>query len=94
MLEFEQDPIKEEDNIRKHKVSFIEATQAFLDEYGFELEDSKHSQSEKRKYWVGKISSGKVLTIRFTRRKEKIRIIGAAEWREFRRIYNEKAKNK
>jgi len=94
MLEFEWDPLKEEYNIRKHKISFIEATQAFFDRNGFELEDYKHSLTEKRKYWVGKISSGKVLTVRFTRRKEKIRIIGAAEWRDFRRIYNEKTKNK
>ena len=43
-------------------------------------------------YWVGKRSSGRVLTTRFTRRGTKIRIIGSAEWREFRRLYSEKAK--
>lgn len=94
VLEFEWDLLKEKYNIKKHKISFIEATQAFFDKHGFELEDYKHSLSEKRKYWVGQISSGKVLTVRFTRRKEKIRIIGAADWRDFRRIYYEKTKNK
>jgi len=37
-------------------------------------------------------SSG-MLTTRFTRRGTKVRIIGSAEWREFRRRYREEAKN-
>ena len=93
MLEFEWDPNKELENFKKHRVSFVETSQVFFDENGFEIEDIKHSQQEKRKYWTGKISSGRIITVRFTRRKYKIRIIGAAEWREFRRIYNEKTKN-
>jgi hypothetical protein len=92
-VEFEWDASKEADNLRKHRVSFTEAVESFFDPYGLLLVDEKHSSAEERFYWVGKSASGRVLTTRFTRRGPKIRIIGSAEWREFRRLYNEKAKN-
>jgi uncharacterized DUF497 family protein len=92
-MEFEWDLSKDTDNLRKHNVSFAEAVESFYDPDGFLLIDEKHSKTEQRFYWVGKSSPGRVLTTRFTRRGTKIRIIGSAEWREFRRRYNEKAKN-
>jgi len=89
-MEFEWNASKEADNLRRHKVSFAEAVESFYDPAGFLLVDVRHSEAEQRFYWVGKSSSGRVLTTRFTRRGAKIRIIGSAEWREFRRMYNEK----
>jgi uncharacterized DUF497 family protein len=74
-------------------VSFAEAVESFFDPHGLLLVDEKHSTAEERFYWVGKCASGRVLTTRFTRRGPQVRIIGSAEWREFRRLYNEKAKN-
>jgi len=56
------------------------------------LVDIKHSAQEKRLYWVGRIFTGRVLTTRFTKRGNKIRIIGSAEWRRFRRLYHETTK--
>lgn len=91
-MEFEWDGKKEQENVRKHGVAFLEAVEAFSDPNGLLLSDAKHSGSEERFYWVGKISTGQVLTTRFTKRGKKIRIIGSAEWREFRRLYNEKTK--
>jgi uncharacterized DUF497 family protein len=88
-VEFEWDLQKEIQNICKHSVSFTEAVESFLDPAGFQLVDVKHSVQEKRLYWVGRISTGRVLTTRFTRRRNKIRIIGSAEWRQFRRLYHE-----
>ena len=88
-VEFEWDLEKEIQNIRKHKVSFTEAVESFTDPYGFQLVDSKHSAQEKRLYWVGCISTGRILTTRFTKHGNKIRIIGSAEWRRFRRLYHE-----
>ncbi len=67
--------------------------ESFFDPHGLLLVDEKHSKAEDRFYWVGKSVSGRVLTTRFTRRGAKIRIIGCAEWREFRRLYGEKAQN-
>ena len=91
-MEFEWNPSKDFENIKKHKVSFADATNAFCDPNGIDLEDAKHSSKEARHYWVGKIHDGRIITVRYTIRRDVIRIIGAAEWREFRRIYNEKTK--
>jgi uncharacterized DUF497 family protein len=74
-------------------VSFSEAVESFLDPQGIQLTDSKHSESEKRLYWVGRISKGRILTTRFTKRGTIIRIIGSAEWRKFRRLYHETTKS-
>ncbi len=93
-MEFEWDRSKERENVRKHKVTFMEAVESFFDPRGFVLTDAKHSHKEQRFYWVGKTSGGKVLTTRYTRRGSRIRIIGSAEWREFRRLYYEKTERK
>lgn len=93
-MDFEWDETKERQNVRKHSVTFLEAVESFSDPMGFVLIDKKHSKTEERFYWIGKIASGRILTTRFTRRGDKIRIIGSAEWREYRKIYNEKAKFK
>ena len=93
-MEFEWDEEKAEENLRKHKVSFAEAAESFSDPDGFVLRDDKHSITEERLYWIGKAFSGKILTTRFTKRAEKIRIIGSAEWREFKGLYHEKTKSK
>ena len=92
-MEFEWDASKDTENLRKHKISFAEAVESFYDPAGFVVVDGRHSEIEQRFYWIEKSSSGRVLTTRFTRRGAKIRIIGSAEWREFRRMYNEKAKD-
>lgn len=92
-MEFEWDLKKELDNAKKLGVSFSEAAECFQDPNGVTMEDQKHSTKESRYYWIGRSSSGRILTVRYTRRGTAIRIFGAAEWREFRELYNEKAKN-
>ena len=93
-MDFEWDAAKEKENVRKHNVTFLEAVESFSDSHGFVMTDQKHTKAEDRFYWIGKIASGRVLTTRFTKRGEKIRIIGSAEWREYRKLYNEKTKAK
>ncbi|MBN1114818.1 MAG: BrnT family toxin [Oligoflexia bacterium] len=93
-MEFEWDNRKEKENITKHKVCFSEAVDSFFDPGGFKLMDTEHSNSEERFYWVGKTKDDRVLTTYFTIRGNKIRIIGSAEWRKFRRLYYETTKNK
>ena len=90
----EWDLSKEQANIKKHGHTFSEAIEAFQDPHGIQLVDESHSSQEDRYYWVGKVSSGKVLTVRFARRGDKVRIIGCAEWRKFRSFYNEATKIK
>ena len=93
-MEFEWDASKEAENIKKHGITFGEAVECFLDLNGFSLRDTKHSASETRYYHIARHPSGKVYTIWYTRRGERIRIIGCAEWRKFRRLYNERTKTK
>jgi uncharacterized DUF497 family protein len=91
-VEFQWDLSKEIDNLQKHGISFAEAVETFSDPDGFQLTDTKHSAVEARFFWVGKSESGKILTTRFTRRGNTIRIFGSASWRKFGRLYNERAK--
>ncbi|MCP3680485.1 MAG: BrnT family toxin [Gammaproteobacteria bacterium] len=73
---FEWDDRKEQTNRKKHGVSFYEAQQAFLDHDRIIAEDVTHStRSEKRYYCFGKIADH-IMTVRFTYRDNKIRIIG------------------
>jgi uncharacterized DUF497 family protein len=72
----------------KHAVSFFEAQEAFLDPNRLIAEDVDHSKTEARYYCFGKVNDG-VMTVRFTYRGHKIRIIGAGYWRKGRKIYEE-----
>lgn len=93
-MEFEWDISKESANIIiKHGVAFTEATTCFTDSNGFQLSDALHSRTEQRLFWVGRSSAGRILTTRFTERGDKVRIIGSAEWRKFRRLYDEATEN-
>ena len=91
-MEFEWALSKELENLRKHGVTFSEAVESFLDPQGFQLVDAKHSVREKRFFWVWQLSTGRVLTTRFAKRGGKIRIFGSADWRKFRRLYDERTK--
>jgi len=73
-------------NIEKHGVSFEEAIRAFLDQKRKIRLNEKHSADEMRYYCIG-IVGDRVITVRFTIRGSKIRIIGAGFWREGRKIY-------
>ncbi len=87
--DFEWDEDKNAENQRKHGVDFETAQYAFADSKLVIAEDLEHSRSEKRFYCFGKVKGG-VLTVRFTYRKNRIRIIGAGFWRKGKKIYEEK----
>ena len=89
--DFEWDPAKDELNRKKHGVSFAMAQLAFLDRDRVTLEDLEHSSDEKRYYCLGKIADG-ILTVRFTYRSHRIRILGAGYWRKGKRIYERENK--
>lgn len=86
-LEFEWGLLKDAVNLKKHGRSFLEAVETFKDPNGLQMMDLKHSFSEQRYYWVGRSETDRVLTTWFTMRGTKIRIIGCAEWRKFRSLY-------
>jgi len=76
-------------NQKKHGLSFYEAQKAFLDINRVVVEDINHSYSEKRYYCFGKVND-EIVTVRFTYRNQKIRIIGAGYWRKGKKIYEQK----
>lgn len=83
---FEWDEKKNDINIEKHGISFIEAQQAFLDPNRVIAEDVEHSTTEKRYYCFGKVNDA-IMTVRFTFKDQVIRIFGAGYWRKGRKIY-------
>ncbi|MGH2359933.1 MAG: BrnT family toxin [bacterium] len=85
---FEWDPEKDQENRRKHGVSFAEAQFAFGDPSRVIAEDLSHSSSEKRYYCFGWVGGG-VLTVRFTSRDDVIRIFGAGYWRRGKGTYEQ-----
>ncbi|MFZ5569564.1 MAG: BrnT family toxin [Thermodesulfobacteriota bacterium] len=84
--DFDWDADKDNLNQEKHGVSFALAQLAFLDPDRVILEDFEHGDDEKRYYCLGRVSAG-IMTVRFTYRKNKIRIFGAGYWRKGKKIY-------
>jgi len=89
---FEWDARKELENILKHGFNFKEAKEVFENVSSVHVVDEKHSEEETRYFAVGKTYKGDVLTVRYTKKENVIRIFGAAVWRKWRKFY-EKRKN-
>ena len=87
---FEWDSEKDLINIEKHNVSFALAQLAFVDPDRVILRDLNHSTSEEDRYFCFGMVKEHVLTVRFTRRGDKIRIFGAGYWRKGKKLYDEK----
>lgn len=90
---FEWDAQKDQSNLNKHGISFQQARLAFLDETRVIAEDLEHSSQESRYYCFGKVDS-LIMTVRFTLRNHKIRIIGAGYWRKGKHIYEQAQKER
>lgn len=90
---FEWDKGNSSKNLTKHNVPNKEAEEIFNNDPKFIVEDEKHSKVEKR-YMVWGITNGnRRLTIFFTIRKTKVRIISARDMhRKERRQYEKKVK--
>jgi uncharacterized DUF497 family protein len=82
------DDKKEAENILKHNIDFKTASKAFFDTKRIIFKDSKHSKSEERLFCVGKVDN-KIMTVRFTYRGSKVRIIGARYWKGGKKHYEE-----
>ncbi len=90
---FEWDPTKADENLRKHKVSFNEATSVFGDFLGTTVSDPDHSLDEHRYITVGLSNRGRLLMVAHAERHERIRIISARKLTpNERRAYEETQK--
>ena len=75
-MDFEWDDAKAAENVRNHGVSFPQATQAFRDPFAIEWIDLREDYGEERIILLG-MASGHLLTVVYTERAERIRIISA-----------------
>lgn len=88
---FEWEESKNKINQKKHGVAFEFAQFAFSDAKRIIARDLEHSEDEKRYYCFGKAGNG-ILTVRFTYRNNRIRIIGAGYWRKGKMVYEKENK--
>lgn len=89
-MQFEWDADKARINLRKHGVSFQEASTVFYDELSATGDDPDHSVGECRFITIGVSSAGRLLAVAHTDRHDVVRIISArAAAAAERRIYEE-----
>ncbi len=86
---FVWDAGKEAINIEKHGVDFVTATKAFKDPHLRIFVDANHSHQEERFFCFTKVKE-RVITVRFSYREGKIRIIGVGFWRKGAKYYDQK----
>jgi uncharacterized DUF497 family protein len=77
-MKFEWDERKNLDNIKKHKISFVQAHYAFFDPFKKEYYDDNHSSIDEERFILAGVTKIGVLLISFTEpAPETIRIISA-----------------
>ncbi len=76
-MQFEWNPIKARQNLKKHGVSFDEAVTVFYDPLSATFDDPDHSIDEQRCITVGLSSKGRLLVVAHVERGENTRIISA-----------------
>ena len=92
-MEFEWDPKKAVQNLRKYGVSFHEAATVFGDLLSTTVADPYHSVNEERYITVGMSDRRRLVIVAHTARGERIRIISARELtRTEREVYEEETK--
>ncbi|MDI6739767.1 MAG: BrnT family toxin [Candidatus Edwardsbacteria bacterium] len=74
---FEWDPKKARRNLKKHGVSFDEASPAFQDTRSTTIPDPLHSEDEERFVLLGRSHLDRLLVVVHTERGDRIRIISA-----------------
>jgi len=83
-LHFEWDPQKAAENLRKHKVSFAEATEVFRDPLALTVFDEDNSATEERWVTLGQVQNRRLVVLIHTWREENaetihVRLISARE---------------
>lgn len=78
---FEWDDKKNSSNLKKHQISFEQASQIFLDKDAIYIPDENHSEDEERWLVLGKIENFTIIVVVFVdksnKNEEKLRIISA-----------------
>jgi uncharacterized protein len=88
-MTFEWDSAKDRANQAKHHVGFQIAREVFRDSRRVIQRDDKHSTAAEERFFCYGEVDGMILTVRFTMRKDVIRIFGAAYWRQGVDVYGQ-----
>jgi uncharacterized DUF497 family protein len=90
---FEWDKGNKDKNIKKHNISNQEAEEAFINDPKFIISDEKHSSEKEARHMLWGITNHKrFLTIIFTIREDRIRIISSRDMhKKERREYESKS---
>jgi len=89
-MRFEWDVLNAAQNLRKHGVSFDEASSVFFDPLSATGDDPDHTLQERRFVTFGMSSSGRLLVVAHMERHDAIRIITARPaTRAERKLYEE-----
>lgn len=89
-MQFEWDPKKAKNNLKKHGVSFDEAVTAFYDPFSATFDDPDHSIKEQRFITIGFSSKPRLLVIAHTEKGKITRIISARQATTHERKKHEK----
>jgi uncharacterized DUF497 family protein len=81
LLEFEWDPAKDASNLVKHGITFADAARVFDDPHHLIGDSTKPEYGEIRRLAVGRVDN-RFITVIFTEREEKLRIISARRTRQ------------
>lgn len=93
-LRFEWDPHKAKLNLKRHGVSFFEASTVFSDPLASINDDPDHSDLETRMLLIGASERLRILVVVYTERGEKMRIISARRATPIERSQYEKKTRK
>jgi uncharacterized protein len=76
-IKFEWDSRKAQENLRKHRIEFSEASTVFADSLSITIPDPDHSASEQRWLTMGLSIRQRLLVVVHTEKEETMRIISA-----------------
>lgn len=93
-MEFEWDKAKAAANVKKHKVTFDEASTVFSDPLARIFDNEEHSIAERREIIIGHSVINRLLLVSFTEKDEDaIRIFSARQATRKERQYYEESSN-
>ncbi|MBU0700413.1 BrnT family toxin [bacterium] len=92
-LNFEWNEEKAKANLKKHKVSFDEATTIFIDPFSITILDVDHSVDEQRYIDIGSSDNGRVLVVVYAESGSNIRIISCRKATLSERKHYEESSN-
>lgn len=90
MVIYEWDPTKAAENLRKHRVAFMEAASVFLDPTALTYLDPDHSESEDREITIGFSTRNRMLFVSHCERNGRVRIISSRKVTQKEKLQYEK----